>query len=269
MKEKRNIAFGITAIFFLYLAVFFYSCNVFADDIKIPNPQGFVSDYAGLLSDNNKAQISSIAQELKEKTQAEIAVVTLNTIVPFTIEEYSVELFKKWGIGKKGKDNGVLLLVAVKDKKVRIETGYGLEGALPDAICNQIIYKEIVPKFKEDNYSLGILNGFLAIAGFVAAEYNVKLERLPQVQEETRQYNRADILKLLLLIGFLFGVPLINNFSRGRKYGRNWYWYGGGLSGGGFGGGFGGGSSGGGFGGGGFGGFGGGLSGGGGSSGSW
>jgi len=253
----------IKSIFFLSFFIIFISGRAFSYETKYPDPQGFVNDYAGLLSQEHKALITKIAEDIRDKTQAEIVIVTIDTVAPLSIEEYAVKLFEKWGIGKKGKDNGVLLLVAQEDRTVRIETGYGLEGALPDAICNRIIYNQIIPKFKDGDYSAGIFNGFIDIARYVSAEYNIKLDYLPQNSTVDSGNRKNSLLNLVLFILF-FGFPLLINSIRYRNYKRRGYWqggYGGGYYGGGF--------SGGGFGGGGFGGFGGGLSGGGGASGRW
>src|SRR3989344_3919031 len=92
-------------------------------------------------------------------TTNEIAVVTINSLGGDTIENYAVKLFEDWKIGKERDDNGILLLIAKNDRKVRIEVGYGLEGAVPDAISNQIIQKEIVPHFKNNDFAGGIFDG--------------------------------------------------------------------------------------------------------------
>ena len=271
MKRLCKPYYILLAVFFIVLlkdlVLTKFILDGYADEIKYPSPYGFVNDYANLLKEDDAEKIIDIAARIQEKTEAEIVIVTLETTAPLTIEEYAVKLFQKWGIGKKDKDNGVLLLIAIKDKTVRIETGYGLEGALPDAICNQIIYKEIIPKFRNNAYSSGIINGFLAITTYIANEYNIKLNELSQdlVNKKTDRETLFDYSKIydlvifILVFPFLFITVFINTFFRQKKYRQNWYWYNSGY-GGGFGGGFGGGS---------FGGFGGGLSGGGGATGRW
>ena len=149
---------------------------VLATEPQYPaQPQGYVSDYANIVSPSDKAAITQLLGELEQKTTAQVAVVTVPTTQPETIEGYSVKLFEKWRIGKKGKDNGVLFLIAYQDRRVRIETGYGLEGALPDVLCHKIISNLVVPAFKSGEYSKGITAGVQAIVGLVAKEYNVKI----------------------------------------------------------------------------------------------
>ncbi|MFC1577345.1 TPM domain-containing protein [Candidatus Omnitrophota bacterium] len=248
-------------------ALFLYSVDfASADSPWYPErPQGYVNDYARALDAKDGSAISSLAYELDEKTGAQLAVVTVNSTKPETIEGYAVTLFERWGIGRKGKDSGVLLLIAVQDRKLRIEPGYGLEGALPDAVCDRIIRDTIVPYFKSGRYSEGILRGSAAIVSVIANEYKVEISGSAALRTPAAPPKKTPLQSILhflftlvIFIIFLqlrmglFGLLLLGS---GRR--RGGYWYGGGVGGssGGFGGGFGG--------------FGGGFSGGGGSSGGW
>jgi len=250
-----------TTLAIVMILVFAASCG-YAEE-KFPKPRGFVSDFANILPEKANVELNALFSDLEAKTTAEIAVVTVDSTSPLDIETYAVELFQKWGIGKKGKDNGVLLLVAVKDRKVRIEVGYGLEGAIPDALSERIISTKIIPFFKKGDYVNGILNGSLAVAQLTAKEYNVKLSSLKQIQAVSPPKPApafAGFLKIFLMLIFIFGfrfsflfLPLM--FGGTRRRGGSWFGTGYGGSAGGFSGGFGG--------------FGGGLSGGGGASGGW
>lgn len=236
-----------------------------AQEAKYPaQPQGYVSDYAGLLAVSDREEITRLARELEDKTTAQVAVVTVLTTHPETIEGYAVRLFQNWGIGQKGKDNGVLFLIAFQDKAVRIETGYGLEGALPDVICNQIIQNIVIPHFKNGNYAQGILRGASVIIGLAAKEYNVEINGVQSLGELPRESNSVDGFALFFILIFVVFFLMIWPglfLPPNRRGGRGNYWYGGygGYPGGAGAGGFGGS----------FGGFGGGLSGGGGASGRW
>jgi uncharacterized protein len=263
---KRNIKI-LAIIPLLAAAILGLSQAAFAQLAKYPSqPQGYVSDYVGILDPQTKQKIISLAAELEKKTTAQLAVVIVPTTQPETIEGYAVNLFERWGIGQRGKDNGLLLLVAYNDKKLRIETGYGLEGAIPDAIAKNIIERIIVPEFKSGNFSKGILNGASALVSLAAKEYNATITG---DEDQMYEYVRKEppliakilhfiftfiiiILFLSLRLGFL---PLFFLLGTGRRRGGFWYGSGFGGSSGGFGGGFGG--------------FGGGFSGGGGASGGW
>jgi uncharacterized protein len=238
-----------------------------ASDVSYPIASGnYIEDNAGMINPADYQAITQLLTELDRKTSAQIAVVTILTAQPETIETYAVKLFEKWGIGQKGKDNGALFLIAKNDRKMRIEVGYGLEGALPDAVCNRIINAIVIPEFKQSDFSAGILKGTSAIVSLIAKEYNVAITGEEDgVYQSVRSSDSSSLLTLTIffIALFIFFMPLIVPRLGYRGGG---YWYGGGSSGG-FGGG--GGFSGGGFGGGGFGGFGGGMSGGGGSSGGW
>lgn len=135
----------------------------------------YVQDYAGVLADNTKAGINDLGTQLASKTKAQVVVVTVKTLGGATVEEYALALLRQWGIGDKTLNNGVLLLVAVDDRQSRIEVGYGLEGALPDAKTGRIQDEYMLPYFKRADYNQGIFNTYLALTGEVAKEYKQEL----------------------------------------------------------------------------------------------
>jgi len=230
-----------------------------------PNPPRLVNDFGHFLQPD---QIEALEQKLRafnDSTSSQIAVITVTTLEDYDVDEYANALYRKWGIGQAKKNNGVLLLASKQDRKIRIEVGYGLEGALPDAICNQIIDLSVVPNFKSGNF----------YQGFDQATDDIMAATRNEYKAEGGGGGGGGIITALLLFGVIMIIIIsISRKSRtfmSRRGSRNWDdWGGPPWMGGGFGG-FGGGSSGGGFGGGGggFGGFGGGSSGGGGASGSW
>jgi uncharacterized protein len=244
--------------FFLSLIVNFAPLG-FAQDVSYPSASGYVVDQSGIMDSAAQSRIEGWILELKQKTTAEVAVVTVDSTEPLSLEEYSVNLYKRFGIGQKGKDNGVLLLVAYKDRHMRIEVGYGLEGAVTDAKSSQIISTIMTPEFKQGHFSEGIEKGTAAIVTLIAKEYNVTLTGVPEPVYQEQGSGSFWVLLLIICIFISFF------FSRGGMFFPGIFYTGGygrgGFGGGGFGGG--GGFSGG------FGGFGGGMSGGGGASGGW
>jgi uncharacterized protein len=246
-------------LFISLILVGLCSPSILAQETKFPKPRGWVNDHAGILNQSERSLLSALANELERATSAEIAVVTLNTIGTTPIEEYAVDLFEKWGIGKKDKDNGLLILVAVNERQVRIEVGYGLEGVITDGLAGQIIREKIVPEFRQGNFGRGLLAAAATTANLIAKEAGVELRELGSIPRETYHIRQKSALESLLgnliyfmFLFFIFGgrffiFPLFFPFFGGGRY-----WS---RGGGGFGGGFGG--------------FGGGLSGGGGASGSW
>lgn len=255
----------ITKLFFVFIIAFFSFTHVNGQNIiERPNPPVLVTDLAGVLSPEQKQALENKLVAIDDSSSNQIAVVILPTLEGNPIEEYATKLFRTWGIGNKKSRNGVLLLIAIQDKKIRIETGYGLEGALPDITCNSIIDNDIKPAFREQAYYEGIDKATDNIAKAAVGEYKVKRERQAK--------GKGSNLLLFLFIVFIIVAIL------GKKGGG-----GSNIGGGGFsdiatgmllgsllgGGGRSGGSDWGGGGGGGFGGFGGGSSGGGGASGGW
>jgi uncharacterized protein len=152
--------FRIILLIFVCLLVL-AAIPVFA--LTFPQPQGYVNDDAGLLSSENKTYLEDKLTLLEKETTAEVVVVTINSLEGTTVEDYASKLFENWGIGKKGKDNGVLFLIAREDRKLRIEVGYGLEAIITDSRAGRIRDNDILPFFKKDEYGAGIIGGVNAI----------------------------------------------------------------------------------------------------------
>lgn len=228
---------------------------------KLPAPVGLINDFAGVISPESEEKMNLLARELLNKTGATVAVVTLKDIGGANVDEFTNRLYEKWGVGKKGEDRGVMLLIALKERRLRIEVGYGLEGIIPDGLAGQIRDKAMVPYLKKGDYGLGLLNGLYAVASIIAKDQGVTLTGLPPAPKTVSSRRRGysfGIFPFLFLI-FVFWI-LARPGRRGGFALLPLLFLGGGRGGfrgsGGFGG-FGGG----------FGGFGGGMSGGGGASG--
>jgi uncharacterized protein len=215
-----------------------------------------IHDEAKVLSPVFMSQLEQLLKAHEDSTSNQIAVLIVPSLNGEAIEDYTLRVAEKWQLGKKGNDNGVLLFIAVNDHKVRIEVGYGLEGVLPDATCNQIIRNELAPYFRQDNYEGGILAATKAIIQAIGGEYH---DQAPVQKRKTRGGSFLSTIIILIIIIVISSLRNRNNRGGGWSSGAGWY------------GGFGGRSGGGGWSGGGGGGFsgGGGGFGGGGSSGSW
>lgn len=269
----------------LLCAAFLGTAFVWAEDVKSIRPTGYVTDLAGIISAEKKASLEGLCTELEQKTGAQMAIVTVRSLEGETVETYAVDLFKQLGIGSKKDNRGVLLLLAPKERKYRIEVGYGLEPIINDARAGDA-GRAMVPYLRQGDYSRAIETGAWQLAKYIADNSGVTLSGRPPAPRIRSEHHQGGnwwfwvFLGLILLfsfmgrssagqggsggsglLGFLLGMMASNS---GRRSGGNW----GGWGGGGFGGGSGGGS-GGWSGGGGFGGFGGGSSGGGGASGGW
>lgn len=259
----------------LLLLLFASSVSVRASDALLGRlePRGYVNDFANVLPADYEQRINGVINELKQQTGAEIAVVTIQSLEGSNIDDFTNRLFNKWGIGQKGKDNGLMFLCAMQERKMRIEVGYGLEGPVPDSKAGRIRRDIITPHFKAGSPAVGILAGVEALSAAVQG----KAIHVPVVYEQAKTSGSdwALILFFLLPAGFI-GYLLYVGIKQGvqpDRSGRRYGWNGSDGHGSGFGSGshrWGVGSGGfGGFSGGGGGGFGGGCSGGGGSSGGW
>ncbi len=231
-------------------------------------PRDYVVDLAGIIRDDAKSKLNAYLAELEQKTTAQVLVLTVQSLDGEDIESFSLRIAEEWKLGRKGKDNGVLITVAVKDRKYRIEIGYGLESVLPDSAVGSIGREYLVPSFRKGDYSTGIFTATLVIIRAIASHEGVEITGFPGIQSINEDYVRKPIGILGPIIPiFLFFIAVILFIANPHRClllllasslgGRGRGWYGSGY------GGFGGGSSGG-FGGGGGGGFGGG-----GASGGW
>jgi len=255
---------SVGKIAWLAIALLAMAAGLQAEPIAQLHPTNYVNDFAKVLDPNTIAQLDDICQQIDTKAHAQITVVTVNSLDDSDIESYAVALFKQWGMGGKSNDHGVLILLAVKDRRDRIEVGYGLEPILPDGKVGGF-QREAVEPLRQNDYNGAISLVVLRVAGVIAQDAGVQLTgaraRAPAGGGEEPQ-SGPSLLKILVFI--VIGIIVLATPPLRRLL----FWFlifGGGRGGGG---GFGGGGFGGG-GGGGFGGFGGGSSGGGGASGSW
>ena len=241
--------FKIQLLFFVILGLTLPLCLAAQ---QLPSRAGdhAVNDFARVIPAEFQRQIEAICIEVWEKTQTAIVVVTINTLDDFSVEEYATRLYETWGIGKKGEDKGVLILNAIQDRRVRIETGYGLEGILPDGKVGGIIDDYMIPHLKQDNYGQAYLNAVILIAQIIAEDFGVQLTGeigAAQRNDDSSQGSRAGKFFTFLVIIFLIIITrgrilpwlIIGSMSGGGGRGRD-DWGGFGGRGGGFGGGFGG-----------------------------
>ncbi len=170
-------------------------------------PEGRVSDFAGILSEKTKTQLNVLLVHIEKSTSAEIAVVTVSSLEGMSVEEYAVTLFKNWGIGKKGKDNGVLFLVAPNERKVRIEVGYGLEPVITDGQAGSIIREIVLPAFKKGDYDQGILQGCIQLMALITGKGTApEIEPTSHTEAEEPWTVKVGIMlffSLFITLGFL------------------------------------------------------------------
>ena len=232
------------SLFFFLIGLLLVAQAAFS--LQIPEkPKGRVSDYTDLLTNDQITQLDSQLQRYEEETTNQIAVAIFKNLEGESLEDFSIRLAERWKIGTR-RDNGVILLVFLDDRKLRIEVGYGLEGALTDAISSSIIRNDIAPRFRQGDYYGGIEAGIQRIIEATRGEYKAE----PNTQKNNRSIGQFDIIFwgiiIFTLISIIWGERRHRYYTfgpSGWNYGRRfpgggWNYGGGSRGGGGSGGGF-------------------------------
>jgi uncharacterized protein len=179
-------------------------------------PTSYVVDTAGIIDPAAMQKLSAMLQELEQKTGAQMIILTVPSTDGIPIEQYALERAEKWKLGQKGKDNGLLMVIASRDRKYRIEVGYGLEPIMPDSLVGSIARSYLVPAFKAGNYTKGIVDATSVIAGTMAKAQGVQLSGIPEVKPMQRGSGGYPIGSFIL---FLLFVILLSSMSRSRSGG--------------------------------------------------
>lgn len=240
MSKKRITSYLVLLVVILTLMNMITAC-VISEEIPIPTVEEnvYIYDEDNIVDDDVEKILNQMLVELEEKTGVEFAVVSVKSLLGRSVEYYANDLFNTFGIGKKEKDNGVLLLFSRSDKKVRLEIGRGLEGCLNDSKCGRILDDYFVPYRGDDEYTKATEMTVKAVLNVLAKEYEIDIQGL---EENTSVENDEEITlsKVLLQIFILFLVIIIiwllcDNGNSSGRYHRSYL---GGSSGGRFGGGF-------------------------------
>jgi len=195
------------AVFFTTLFLCLVAVSV-SHSAGIPErPLKYVVDLAGILDDATENRLNGYLQELEQKTTAQLVILTIKSLEGESIEDFSIKIaHDKWKLGQKGKDNGVLFLISVKDRKYRIEVGYGLEGVLPDSLVGSLGRNLLVPYFRKGDYSNGIFATTLAMANEIAMDSGVKINGMPIVKRGVQTASKgkpAGLFNSIVTIVFL------------------------------------------------------------------
>lgn len=196
----------------VYIAIFL-SANVGA--IVQPTSQFYVNDYADILSPETESFIVNNSATLAQATTAQIVVVTVKNLEGKSLESYATQLFREFGIGDKQKNNGLLLLLALEERKSRVEVGTGLEGILPDGKTGRFQDQYMIPYFRDNNFDEGILNGYKAFYAEVAKEYNYEYDEssMETVKFETSSDSSSseDTLGGLIVLNIIYPIFLMTH----------------------------------------------------------
>ena len=243
----------------------FASLFLASSALVIPEkPSDYINDYANLLSDSTKQSLRDALANFEKETTNQVVIVTFKSLEEESLEDFSIRLAEKWKIGSKKHDNGIIVLIFEKEHEIRIEVGYGLEGVLPDAVCNKIIRHEMVPAFKEGNFDKGIMNAVNAVISATRGEYKATDDTKSNKSKYDGIFNIIFLIFILFTIfpflayililylsinlcGFLFGLFIgliivvlletMRKIKRGETLSSKKVWLDSGFWGGGFGGG--------------------------------
>ena len=199
--------------------------------LDFPALTGRIVDEANILNATTRAELNSKLEALEKKTSDQLVVVTLKSLQGTSIEDFGYQLGRHWRIGQKGKDNGVVLIVAPNERRVRIEVGYGLEGTLPDAVSKLIIENSITPRFRADDFPGGIVRGVDDIISILTGDAEEWKRRAVQ-QQARRDSNSVETFFMLLFILVIVLIVLASAYNSlaglgpRRRRGRDggWYW---------------------------------------------
>lgn len=237
LKFPSKIKFSFVSLLLIFVCI----SNCFSFGNSIPKLTGRVVDNANVINGKTQDEIEEYLHSVEIQTGIQIAVLTVKSI-PTTIEEYALEVFEEWKLGQAKKDNGVLLLISVDDRKLRIEVGYGLEGTLTDTKSGIIIRTVIAPYFKNGDYSKGIFEGVKTIALYASGDEQT-VKKIDGEEQSSNEENipPIPIIMFLMFIGFIIFMNITHGGRGGPRGPRGPIIFPGGGFGGHSGGGFGGG----------------------------
>jgi len=184
--------------------------------LDVPQLKGYVNDYAGVLSSSEEQQISQLFANMQKTTSAQGALLIVPTLDGETIESFSLKVAEKWKLGQSDKDNGLLILLAMNEKKVRIEVGYGLEGLITDAKSGYIIREFIIPEFKKGNFANGLYQGVSAVSAVIGSTSDITEEKA--ASSGSQKSSRSSGIPFNFI--FFIGIILFSSLARrGRRRG--------------------------------------------------
>ena len=188
---------------------------------EVPYLGGRVNDLAGMIDDASQAQMETALEQLETDTGSQLVVLTVPNLEGAVLEDYTLEVASTWQLGRKGTDDGVLVLVAKEERRIRIEVGYGLEGAIPDVTAKRIIDGLMTPRFREGNFTGGITEATEALAGLIRGE----AVELPEAQSYQNFDDAPLSAKLMGISIFALVVGIFSFTAIFGKGGQGWFLY--------------------------------------------
>jgi len=207
------------ALIILILCLLFLLQPFSHADIIPEKPGNYVVDLADIIDKNSEYKLNQYLQELEQKTTAQLVVLTIKSLEGGSIDDFSITIaHDRWKLGQMGKDNGVLFLISLKDKKYRIEVGYGLEGVIPDSLAGTIGRNYLVPFFRKGEYSKGVYVTALALANEIAADSGVKITGMPKIKGSAQRTGKDQPVSFMgKIISLVFFCDYVYSFYKKPK----------------------------------------------------
>jgi uncharacterized protein len=199
--------------YIILLITLFAMANVFA--LEVPKLQGRVNDKAGILSSREERALEEMLQQTERETSAQIALLTIKSLEGEDLEDYSIRVAEEWGLGQKDRDNGLLLLIAVNDRKLRFEVGYGLEGIITDLKAGYIIRNVISPEFRKGDFYEGIKQALGIVSAEIKGKTIISDEELAKYRKSRDNSSR----KSMPIGSIIFLIFIFSGVFRGRHGG--------------------------------------------------
>jgi len=221
-RRLKGVPGAVVAGLFVVMATLLFALPASAQsDLKFPALTGRIVDEARLLSPETEQALDAKLAALEARTSDQLVVVTLNSLQDREIEDYGYQLGRAWGIGQKENDNGVLLIIAPNERKVRIEVGYGLEPILTDAFSSQVIQNEILPSFRESYFERGITQGVDALIAQMELDPAEAQARAAAIETAKPKAPIGPIVVVALIFLFMFIGTISSAARRGKRYRRD------------------------------------------------
>jgi uncharacterized protein len=211
LKRRFFFLFIILPITFHFFATTAQSADA------IPRPRGAINDFANVISPQQERSMELISREVFQKTGTSVVVATIESIGDNDPSDYTNRLYETWGIGKKGEDKGVLIFLALKERRIRIETGYGVEGILPDGLTGSILDSYVLPYLEKNDYDSGMANALIAVSQVIVKDAGVSLTGSPARPRQQYPARRSPQINLFSLVMFLVVISLLLGTRQGRR----------------------------------------------------
>ena len=215
----------IFALLCAMILIFSLSFSSFAISLPEPTNDFFVNDFANIIDEDDEADIMNIGADLYEQTTAQVVVVTIDSLDGYNVDEYALELGRKWGVGSEEHDNGVVILLSLFDRKISIQVGYGLEGCLNDGKVGRILDDYAIPYLSSDEYSTGLIEAYKAVTYVVCDDYGVELNPDYQIDNYSDENSYSDnseegtakIMLVVTTVALILFIIFINKLSGGHS----------------------------------------------------